>query len=168
MTEKDIARIIVGNCGISIVGIKQVMEELAESYANKPDEEVASAMLERLGSSNYIPDKAREDYGRAFAREFRTFLGQPHVEITRGGLDIKVLGAGCAQCHNLTQTVMGVLTELGLPAGVEHIMDIKEIARYGVMGSPALLINGKVVAVGSVPPRSRIKNWLVEASAEGH
>jgi predicted DsbA family dithiol-disulfide isomerase len=48
---------------------------------------------------------------------------------------------------------------------VDHVTDIKEIARYGIMGSPALLINGKAVAVGSVPPRERIKKWLVEASA---
>ena len=61
--------------------------------------------------------------------------------------------------------IMEVLTELKLPAGVDHVTDIKEIARYGIIGSPALLINGKAVAVGSVPPRERIKKWLVEASA---
>ncbi|NTW36062.1 MAG: thioredoxin family protein [Syntrophobacteraceae bacterium] len=80
-------------------------------------------------------------------------------------MDVKVLGTGCTQCHTLTQVIMEVLTELKLPASVDHVMDIKEIARYGIMGSPALLINGKAVAVGSVPPRDRIKKWLTEASA---
>jgi hypothetical protein len=165
MAEKDITRINVGNFSVSIIGIKQLMDEMAGTHADKPDEEVRSFMLDRLGKDNYIPAKAKEDYGRAFLREFRKALGQPYTDDAPRGLDVKVLGAGCSQCHQLTQMIMEVLTELELPAGVDHVMDIKEIARYGIMGSPALLINGKAVAVGSVPPRERIKKWLLEASA---
>jgi protein-disulfide isomerase len=61
---------------------------------------------------------------------------------------------------------MEVLTEIQLAASVEHVTDIKEIARYRVMGSPALVINGKVVAVGSVPSRDKLKTMLVQASAK--
>jgi hypothetical protein len=61
--------------------------------------------------------------------------------------------------------IMEILTELQLPAGVDHVTDMKEIARYRVMGAPALIINGKTLAVGSVPPRDRIKKWLLEAHA---
>ncbi|HBD09770.1 MAG TPA: hypothetical protein DCZ69_16075, partial [Syntrophobacteraceae bacterium] len=102
-------------------------------------------MVERLSKDNYIPANVREDYGKAFVREFRKFLGQPYIEDTKAGLDVKVLGMGCAQCHRLTQTIMELLTELQLPAAVDHVMDIKEIAGFGVMGSPALVINGKVM-----------------------
>lgn len=164
MAEMDITRISVANFSVSIIGLKQLMEEMAKTHADGSDEEVLSYMLDRLGKDNYIPGKAREDYGKAFVREFRKSLGQPCRDDELRGLDIKVLGAGCTQCQSLTQTIMGVLTELELPAGVDHVTDIKEIARYGIMGSPALLINGKAVAVGSVPPRDRIKKWLVEAS----
>jgi hypothetical protein len=163
MTEKDITRISVGNFSVSIIGLKQVLNEIGASLANKPDEQTQAALLERLEKDNYIPDKARPEYGKAFVRELRKFLGQPYADDSPKGLDIKVLGAGCTQCHHLTQLVMEVLTELNMPAGVDHITDFKEIARYGVMGSPALLINRKVVAVGSVPPRDRIKKWLLEA-----
>lgn len=165
MADKDITRINVGTFSVSIIGIKLLMEEMAKTHADKPDEEVRSLMLDRLGKDNYIPAKAKDDYGRAFLREFRKFLGQPYTDDAARGLDVKVLGAGCSQCHQLTQMIMEVLTELQLPANVDHVTDIKEIARYGIMGSPALLINGKSVAVGSVPPRQRIKKWLVEASA---
>ncbi len=165
MAEKDITRINVAKFSVSIIGIKHLMEEMAATHADKPDEEVRSFMLDQLGKDNYIPAKAKEDYGNAFLREFRKFLGQPYTDDAPKGLDVKVLGAGCSQCHQLTLMIMEVLTELKLPAGVDHVMDIKEIARYGIMGSPALLINGKAVAVGSVPPRERIKKWLVEASA---
>ena len=165
MPEKDITRINVTGSSISIIGIKQLMDEIAKTHADKSDEEIRSFMLDQLGKDNYIPSKAKDDYGKAFVREFRKFLGQPYTADAPEGLDVKVLGVGCAQCHQLTQIVMEVLTELELPAGVDHVTDIQEIARYGVMGSPALLINGKAVAVGSVPPRDRIRRWLTDASA---
>ncbi len=164
MAEKDITQIKVGRFAISIVGIKQLMEEMAGTHADRLDDEVRSLMLDRLGKDNYIPSSAKENYGKAFVREFRKFLGQPYAEDAPDGLDIKVLGTGCYQCHSLTQMIMEVLTEINLPAGVDHLTDIKEIARYGIMGAPALLINGKAVCVGSVPSRDRIKKWLVEAS----
>lgn len=164
MADKSITRVSVSDFSVSIIGITELMEEMAGTHADKSDDEVLSFMLDRLAKGNYIPGKAKDDYGRAFVREFRKFLGQPYTDDGPKGLDIKVLGAGCTQCHTLTRMIMEVLTELKLPAGVDHVTDIREIARYGIMGSPALLINGKAVAVGSVPPRERIKKWLIEAS----
>ncbi len=43
-----------------------------------------------------------------------------------------------------------------------HVTDIKEIGKYGVMGTPALLINGEVMSIGRVPPKAKIKEWLNE------
>jgi hypothetical protein len=164
MAEKAIRRVNVADFSVSIIGIAELMEEMAGTHADKPDDEVRAYMLDRLGKDNYIPGKAKDDYGRAFVREFRKSLGQAYTDDTPKGLDIKILGAGCSQCHALTQMIMEVLTELKLPAGVDHVTDIRQIARYGIMGSPALLINGKAVVIGSVPPRDRIRKWLVEAS----
>jgi len=61
---------------------------------------------------------------------------------------------------------MELLSEMNLPAGVDHVTDPREIARYGVMGTPALVIGGRVVWVGSVPPKSKLKLWLEEAQKE--
>ncbi len=165
MTEKDITQVRIGQYGFGIIGIKRLMEELAETYTDKSDAEVKAVMVERLSKDNYIPTNVREDYGKAFVREFRKFLGQPYTEEAPQGLDIKVLGPGCNQCRGLEQTIMEVLTELQLAASVEHVTDIKEIARYGVMGTPALVLNGKVVSVGSVPTRNKLKAMLVKAGA---
>jgi hypothetical protein len=165
MTDKDITQVRIGQHGFGIIGIKRLMEELAEDYTDRSDAEVAAVMVERLSKDNYIPAKVREDYGRAFVREFRKFLGQPYTEDAAVGLDIKVLGMGCPQCHALTQTIMELLTELQLPARLDHITDIKEIARFRVMGSPALVVNGKVVSVGSMPARDKLKAMLAKACA---
>ena len=84
MTENDITRIKVDKRTISIIDIKPTMAEMAQTYAGKPDEEVRSTMLERLGRDNYISSTARDDYGKAFVREFRKFLGQLYSEALQG------------------------------------------------------------------------------------
>ena len=66
MAEKDITQIKIGKFGVSIIGIKQLMEEMARTHADKTDDEVRSFMLDRLGQGNYIPSSAKEDYGKAF------------------------------------------------------------------------------------------------------
>jgi small redox-active disulfide protein 2 len=160
---KDITKIKIGKFDISIIGIRQLVAEMAETHAHEPDAEVARFMMERLSRDNYIPGPAKEEYVSAFVREFRKYTGQPFQDEAPEGLEIKVLGMGCAQCHSLTQTLMELLTELGLPASLDHVTDIKEIAQYRVMGTPALIINGRVMAVGRVPPRKQLKEWLIKA-----
>jgi len=96
-------------------------------------------------------------------REFKKFLGKPVEEETTDGIQIKVLGPGCVQCDRLEQDLMQVMAETGIVADIEHVRDIKEIGRYGVMGTPALLINGQVKSVGKVPLKSKMIEWLKEA-----
>lgn len=55
--------------------------------------------------------------------------------------------------------------ETKIPADIEHVTDLKEIGSYGVMGSPALIINGKVMAVGNMPPKQQLKELLLKAAA---
>lgn len=164
MSEKEAARIKVGKFDISIIGLEQVIAEMAGTYADKEDVEIAEEMLKRLSVGNYIPSGARGDYGKSFVREFRRSMGQPTAEVTSNDLEVKVLGMGCAQCNSLEQTIMELLTELKLPANLDHVSDIREIAKYRVMGTPGLVINGKVMATGKVPPRGKIKQWLLEAA----
>jgi len=166
MAEKDITRITVGRQSISLVGLRSLLEEMAESHAGRDEKEIIEYMMNHLGRQNYIPASAREEYGRAFIREFRKFTGQPYTEAPREGLDIKVLGAGCNQCDKLTQLVMEVLSENRLPGSVEHVTDYKEIADYGLMGVPALVIDGKAYSVGTVPPKSQIEKFIARAVAE--
>ena len=78
-------------------------------------------------------------------------------------MEIKVLGPGCVRCEGLERLIMEVMAEMNLAGDIEHVRDIKEITKYGVMGTPGLVINGKVMAVGQVPPKSKIAEWLKEA-----
>lgn len=112
---------------------------------------------------NYIPDAARNQYGQALLREFKTAQGLPVAEEPLSGLQIVVLGAGCARCSELEKNVRDILAEMQLAADLRHITDAKKIARYGAMGSPALVINNEVVSVGEVPPNSKIRAWITKA-----
>ena len=73
--QSDISQIKIGQHTYGIVGLKHALEALSETHAKQPDEAVAAELLRRLSSKNFIPDKAREKYGRAFVREFRKYLG---------------------------------------------------------------------------------------------
>ena len=163
MSQDDVTQIRVGNSPVGIMGLKTAMEEMAEDYAERPDDEAEAELLKRLSKKNYIPSRVKESYGKAFLREFKKFLGKPYEEEISGGVEIKVLGQGCVQCDRLERDLMEVMAEIDLAADLEHVRDIKEIGKYGVMGMPALLINDKVMSVGRVPPKAKLKEWLEEA-----
>jgi small redox-active disulfide protein 2 len=163
MPDEDITQISLGRFRVGITGLKAAIEE-AKSWRERPEEEIAQALFAAVKPRNYIPASAQEDYKRAFLREFKKALGEK-VEEERSGLSIKILGPGCPSCEQLEQTVMAVLGELGLPGEVEQVRDMKEITALGVFGTPALMINDEVKAVGNLPSRDVLKKWLQETAA---
>lgn len=73
---------------------------------------------------------------------------------------IKVLGSGCANCQNLEKATREALADLGVEADFEHVTDPGEIASYGVMRTPALVIDEDVVLSGRVPTTAAVKDLL--------
>jgi small redox-active disulfide protein 2 len=75
-------------------------------------------------------------------------------------MEIKVLGKGCANCMRLEAMVHEVVSEKGLTANLEHVRDEREIVSYGVMKTPGLVVDGKVVSYGRIPSKGEIEGWL--------
>lgn len=75
-------------------------------------------------------------------------------------MKIEILGTGCAKCNNLEAMVERAMKETGVEAQVDHVKDMKKIIAYGVMTTPALVIDGKVKAAGKLPTPEQIKEWL--------
>lgn len=73
---------------------------------------------------------------------------------------IKVLGTGCTNCKRLEANTRQAVEELGLDAVIEKVTDIKDIMKYGVMKTPALVVDGKVKIMGRVPSAEEIKKYL--------
>jgi small redox-active disulfide protein 2 len=78
-------------------------------------------------------------------------------------MEIKVLGTGCTNCKNLEKAVFNTLAEMDLAANVEKVEDITKIMSYGIMRTPALVIDEKVVLYGRVPSTKELKELITKA-----
>ncbi|GAW28323.1 thioredoxin family protein [Carboxydocella sp. ULO1] len=78
-------------------------------------------------------------------------------------LSIKVLGSGCANCVKLEALVKEAIAELGVEAEVSKVQDWPQIMAYGVMATPGLVINEKVVHAGSVPDKAKVVSLITSA-----
>ena len=75
-------------------------------------------------------------------------------------MDVKILGTGCVNCKNLETLTRKALAELGLEVEIEKVTDPGEIVSWGVMSTPALVIDDEVVIAGRVPAAADIKQLL--------
>ncbi len=163
MAEDEVRQVMIQGRLIGIVGLDDVIMKTAQTLQGSTDEEIQNSLLEAVSINNYIPATAREAYGRALLREFKIAQNLPVEQDSFNGLIIAVLGTGCARCSQLESDVRDLLSEMKITADLRHITDLKEIARYGVMGAPALVVNNKVVSAGEVPPKSKIRQWIIDA-----
>ncbi len=78
-------------------------------------------------------------------------------------MKIEVLGPGCTRCNNLADNTKLAAEELNLDFDLTKVTDLKQIASYGVMMTPALVLDGKVVLSGKVPNTAELKDLLAAA-----
>jgi small redox-active disulfide protein 2 len=75
-------------------------------------------------------------------------------------MEIKVLGPGCPKCQVTEKNVKEAVAESGLDVQVDKVTDLMEIARYGVFGTPAVVVDGEVKSVGKIPEKQEIMTWI--------
>jgi len=75
-------------------------------------------------------------------------------------MDIKVLGTGCANCKNTIALIQQVAKDKGVQVTLDKVEEMREIMGYGVMSTPGVVIDGKVVHAGGVPSRGKVEQWL--------
>lgn len=80
-------------------------------------------------------------------------------------MDIKVLGTGCANCKNTIALIEQVAQDKGVAVALVKVEELREIMSYGVMSTPGVVIDGKVVHAGGVPSRSKVEQWLAAEQA---
>ena len=78
---------------------------------------------------------------------------------------IKVLGPGCARCHQLEQTAREVAKELGIEASIEEVKDVKKMMAYPILTTPGLVINEQLVCSGRVPTKAEVTTFITTALA---
>jgi small redox-active disulfide protein 2 len=75
--------------------------------------------------------------------------------------NVKVLGTGCANCRTTLKLIDEVARARGIPLELEKVENLPDILSYGVMSTPGVVIDGKVVHAGGVPSRGAVEGWLV-------
>jgi len=79
-------------------------------------------------------------------------------------MKLEILGTGCPKCKKLTELITESVNELGITAEIIKVNKISDIMNYGVMITPALAIDSKVVVAGRIPSKDEIKKWINEAN----
>jgi len=77
-------------------------------------------------------------------------------------MEIKVLGTGCTKCKSLEKLTNEVISESGITATIEKVEDIYKIMKFGVMSTPALVIDNKVVLSGRLPSATELKEIILK------
>lgn len=77
-------------------------------------------------------------------------------------MKIEILGTGCPKCKKLSELTQEVIQELGISAEISKVTNINEIIDYGVMVTPALVIDGDVKVAGKIPSKEEITGWIEE------
>lgn len=79
-------------------------------------------------------------------------------------LSIKVLGPGCANCQKVEEIASAAVAQLGVEAEIEHVTDRAAYPTYGLLYTPGLVINGKLVSGGRIPTVAEVQTWLANAA----
>ncbi len=78
-------------------------------------------------------------------------------------MNIKILGPGCAKCHQLAKTTREAVEELGIDASMEEVKDINKVIEYQVLITPGLVLNDELVCSGRVPSKAEISQFITAA-----
>jgi len=162
LTPEKIVQVQVGKNRIGLRGLEEAFRVVAEGRWDSP-EEAQEELLQRVAARNYLPPASREAYRQALWREFRRFQGETVAPEAPDGLEVTVLGLGCAACQNFYRMVVDTLAHLGIEAGVDHVTDPTRLQELGIRPLPALLLNGRVAVAGRVPTSAELRAILAEA-----
>lgn len=147
----------IGRATVGLVGFDIAVNRLLAEPDLDHDLAV-ERLYDEIAKQNYIPAGMEDEYREALSREYDRLKGGRETE--GGELVIRVLGPGCVSCNNLQTVVIEAMNDLGIAADVFQVHDPDEIGRYGIMQTPALLINGKVKCSGRLPTSSQVEEWL--------
>lgn len=77
-------------------------------------------------------------------------------------MEIRILGPGCPRCGEVEKRTINALAELNVAADVQKITDLKKISEYKIIGTPGLVVNGKVKCYARIPSLEEIRSWIQE------
>lgn len=157
----EISMVTIEGHNVGLIGLSEIFESL--KHQNLLDEaELKEQLLQLVQDQNYVPDSRADGYAQALLLEYKKFKGLPVEPLVEKSTfpTIRILGPGCPACETMEKDVKAILTELNIAADVDHIRDINQIAEYGMVRTPSLVINDVIVLNGRSLPKSQLKMLL--------
>ena len=160
-----ITQVRVGKNLIGLRGLKEAFEEVREQTW-ETREQAQEDFFARVAAQNYLPPTSREAYRLALDREFCRLQGEEVAPPAAAGLEIKLLGLGCAGCQHFYQLLINILAAKQMEASLQYITEPALLKDYQVRALPALIINDHVVLAGRIPQPKELENLLVAAKKQ--
>jgi len=158
--ETPLQRVLqVGKVTVGLIGLDVALSKYG-CDESLPVQEAVEIVFKEVSARNYVPVTAVHLYRQAIEEEILRLRSGKKVQSKE--LIIRILGPGCVSCNKLQSTVLEVMNDLDVAADIFQIHDLDEIGRFGVMQTPALVINGEVKSAGRHPTRSQIEAWIRE------
>jgi small redox-active disulfide protein 2 len=158
--EAPLQRVLrVGKVTVGILGIDVALSKYGCDKTLAVQEAVAVVFKDVL-ANNYVPATAAHLYRQAIEDEIVRLRSGGKIKNSQ--LVIRILGPGCVSCNKLQSMVLEIMNELGVAADIFQVHDLDEIGRFGIVQTPALVINGDLKSAGRHPSPSQIEAWLRE------
>jgi len=152
--------VVVDGKAIGIIGLDSVLNEAKVRIAKGLTiKDTANWALNAIAERNYIPSAKKDAYLQAISSLLGGASEQPSG---LSHLIIRILGPGCVSCNRLEELVIRVLEQRQIMADILHVRELDEIWRYGVMSTPALVVNEKVKSTGRLPSQAEVEKWILE------
>lgn len=158
----SLKQINIGGNQVGLSDLDEVFEQVGE-IGIKDDEHLKNLLFEKVKSKNYVPPKMEDIYKEALLEEYKVFTGELKVRSRKSDFpEIRVYGAGCPRCKELDRMVMGIIDNKGIAVDYQYVTDVREIATRGIMASPTMTINDKIIIAGNVPGRHKLEKLIVQ------
>ena len=158
--DVPIKRILkIGKATVGLIGIDMALHRVLRDHS-LPTASAAEQVFAEIEKKNYIPSASVDDYKKAIRDELALLRGEKQRR--QEELVIRVLGHGCVSCNSLQKMAIEIVSDMGIAADVFQVHDPDEIGRFGVVNSPALVINDDLKCEGRMPSRAQVEEWLRE------
>ena len=158
-----VTKIEINGSLVGIIGLDACFEEV-RSLGMADGESVKELLLRKVKEENYVPTSMEASYKEALFAEYRIFTGEIERQSQAPAFArIRLYGSSCFRCERLDEMVKDVLSRAGIRADYLHIGDIRETAQAGIMTTPALTVNGKIILAGRVPSPDQPEKMLLAA-----
>jgi hypothetical protein len=159
MEQATSRTIRIGAANIGLIGLDTALNELStKSIAEK---EAVDTLYEIVSAGNYIPAGHEKQYRTALLNEYRKHISNDFEQPEN--MVVRIFGSSCISCNTLQTMMIQILDQTKLAADIEQIHDPDEIGRYGVLHTPALMVNGEIKCQGRMPTAAQLEQWVREA-----